>query len=60
MVESTIVPLFQKQASLPQQLYYLCKQLLLLNTIVYRRIFRKLTQCIPVRHLITGLYPAEI
>lgn len=49
--------LFQKKAFLPQQLYYLCKQLFL-QTIVHKDI-PKAAECIPVRHLIAGLYAAE-
>ena len=58
MVESTIVPRFQDQATLRKEFHDLFKQFLL-NT-VFQKNIPKSAQRISIRHLITGLYPAEI
>ena len=49
---------FQNQAALRKKFHDLCKQFLL--NAVFQKNIPKSAQRISIRHLITGLYPAEI
>ena len=58
MVESTIVPFFQNETSFHKRSNYLREQLLLQSVLDQQ--IAKTAECIAIRNLIAGIYPAEI